>query len=113
VLEHEHEQAVRGPDREQVEHDGRPGNHDRPEHDGQEHERQAEDEQEDVRRGVRHGVEVVGRLGGGSPDENGRTGARELARDHVAPQRPHRRDCVRPIRVAAHGDLEQLYVPVR
>jgi hypothetical protein len=48
VLEDEHEHAVRGGDREQVEHDGLERDHDRAERDEQEQEGEREDEGEDV-----------------------------------------------------------------
>ena len=63
LLEDEHEQAVRGADREQVEHDGRSGDDDRAEDDGQQDEGEEQHERDDVRRRVDDRVEVVDVLG--------------------------------------------------
>ena len=69
-LEDEHQQAVRGADREQVERHGRAGHHDRPEDDGEQHERQREHERDHPRRGVDDRVEVVDVLRGRAADED-------------------------------------------
>ena len=65
VLEDEHDQAVGGADRQQVEDDRGRGDHDRPEDQRQQQEAEAEHEDEDVRQPVVHGVDevdVVGRV---------------------------------------------------
>ena len=67
LLEDEHHQAVRGADRDEVEHDRLQRQHDRAEGDGQHHEAQAQHDQEDPRQPVpREGavVDLLRRLAG-------------------------------------------------
>jgi hypothetical protein len=67
-LEDEHEKAVGGADRERVEDDRRPGDHDRPEHDREEDEGQQQHEGDHPWRGIDDRVEVVEVLGGRPAD---------------------------------------------
>ena len=69
VLEHEHERAVGGRNREQVEHDRLDGDHDRAERDQHQQERERKHEREHVRRRVLElpvGVPLVRRAAGDS-----------------------------------------------
>ena len=77
VLEDEHEDAVGGADRQQVEDDRLDRHHDRAERDQQQDEREAEHEREHERRARRHGVDEVLRAGGHAG--HGDLGAGELA----------------------------------
>ena len=83
VLEDEHEQAVGGSDREQVERDRDGGDDDRAEGDREQDEAEAEDEGEHDREPVADDVEVVDALGGRSADEDRRLETAERLRDQV------------------------------
>ena len=89
-LEDQHQHPVGCPDREQVHHDGRDGDHEGAEHHHQQDERQAQHEGEHGRRqraDEMDGVAVEGRLAG---DVHGGVEIGEGGRDEVAAQLAHR-----------------------
>ena len=98
VLEDEHEQPVRGPDRQQVEEYRSRGDHQRAEDDRQEDERQPEHERDHPRRRADHGVEIVDVLRRRASDEHLGVGLLERAWDDVRPQVAHGGDARDPRR---------------
>jgi hypothetical protein len=107
VLEDEHEQPVRGADREQVEAHRRRGDDERAEDDGQEDERQREHQGDHPGRRADHRVEVVDVLGGGAADQHMRVRVRERGWDDRRAQVAHRSDGVVARWVAAYRNRQQ------
>ena len=106
-LEDEHEQAVGGSDREQVERDRDGGDDDRAEGDGEQNEAEAEHEGEHDREPVADDVEVVDVLGGRSADEDRGLEIAERLRDQVGAKVADRARRLRPIGVARDRNREQ------
>ena len=107
LLEDEHEQAVGGSDREQVERDRDGGDDDRAERDGEQDEAEAEHEGEHDREPAADDVEVVDVLGGRSADEDGRLDIAERLRDQVGAQVADRARRLGPVGVARDRNREQ------
>ena len=80
-LEDQHDQAVRGTDREQVEQDRLRRHDERAERDGQQHEAEAEHEREHEREPVLHQLAVVDDLGRLAGHVRPRAGAGQRVRD--------------------------------
>ena len=107
LLEDEHEQAVGGADREQVERDRDGGDHDRAEGDREQDEAEPEHEGEHDREPAADDVEVVDALRGRSADEHGRLELAERLRDQVGAQVADRRGRLGPVRVAGDRNRDQ------